>query len=861
MPTPADKKWFELMVEAEERGLLNENQSALLEEARNRRLLDGGLSYGQALSSYGSQLTAGVNRGLGMMVDVANLPFQAVEGLTGLNVASDRPIGGSRFMEETFNQDVPEAESGVERGIGRLGEELGATVVPAAAIARAARGVPAATRELTGLGRRVWESFLDPIRRTPGRAAVGETVAATGAGIGAGVAQEYSDSAGAEGAGQLIGGLVPVAGALLPTSLAYRAAMNIARRVSPTARAKTGRRTVHKLLGEELTGDADQAVSESMRLRREIPGFDPTLGEATGSPALLAQQRALESQASGSQLERFRQRQEASSQAIDTEVARRAPGSEVPPEIIVDVAQGRVTDLRLGVSRAQEQALNRRTALSDRLPFAAREDAGSSLREAIQNERIAASDRMSRLAIQLGINDADVSVPFGRARQQILDEFTARSFFEDAASRPEVLRTIELAGKRNVTFADLKALRERVSDDLRDSLGAANPRNRKIRALVTLKGHVDGIISDLTQQADPELAKKYKQFRQAYFDEFVQPFDEGAVFRVRQRDGRGFYRIPDERVAQSFFAPGKISAARQFNRVLGTDPKAVASLEAVALDSLRSAAVRDGVIDPQKYQTWLRQHQGVLREFPALRQTVDSAGNANEALVARQVKLAERALYIEDQRLVRILDRARTGDQTPTQVLDQALANPQRFRSLVRSVRPDREAMDGLRRYVWDKSLQGNAGDSLQFLAQNAESVRQVFSDRHFADMATVLAARSMAERSPVAAGRASVARPFDQIESMIGQGIPQMGSRIFAFKSGRMQKGYLVLDTVLRGLRGRAAQAANEVFSEALYDPEVARLMANQVMLRTPREHTARRLRARFFALGLPYLTEAQEK
>jgi hypothetical protein len=50
-------------------------------------------------------------------------------------------------------------------------------------------------------------------------------------------------------------------------------------------------------------------------------------------------------------------------------------------------------------------------------------------------------------------------------------------------------------------------------------------------------------------------------------------------------------------------------------------------------------------------------------------------------------------------------------------------------------------------------------------------------------------------------------------------------------------------------------------VFSEALYDPEVARLMANQVMLRTPREHTARRLRARFFALGLPYLTEAQEK
>lgn len=44
----------------------------------------------------------GIAEGLGGIVDVANIPFQAIEDLTGLNVASDRPLGGSESLKDLF---------------------------------------------------------------------------------------------------------------------------------------------------------------------------------------------------------------------------------------------------------------------------------------------------------------------------------------------------------------------------------------------------------------------------------------------------------------------------------------------------------------------------------------------------------------------------------------------------------------------------------------------------------------------------------------------------------------------------------------------------------------------------------------
>ncbi len=73
---------------------------------------------------------------------------------------------------------------------------------------------------------------------------------------------------------------------------------------------------------------------------------------------------------------------------------------------------------------------------------------------------------------------------------------------------------------------------------------------------------------------------------------------------------------------------------------------------------------------------------------------------------------------------------------------------------------------------------------------------------------------------------------------------------------AGRMSKGYLATETALRGLRGRAATAADEALKIALYDPQLAKEMVGSIYQpKVPGR--AKRLQARLFALGVPYSEE----
>ena len=107
-----------------------------------------------------------------------------------------------------------------------------------------------------------------------------------------------------------------------------------------------------------------------------------------------------------------------------------------------------------------------------------------------------------------------------------------------------------------MTFRDLKLLRERIGDDLRDAMSSATPSRKKIRTLTTLRVRLDGVIDSVVEQADPDLAENYALFRKLYREQVIEQVEQGAAFKVRARDGRGLYRTPDEQVAAAFFRPG-----------------------------------------------------------------------------------------------------------------------------------------------------------------------------------------------------------------------------------------------------------------------------------------------------------------
>jgi len=191
----------------------------------------------------------GFNRGLantlGIPVDLVN------SALNKMGLGGDEPFGGSRHLRNKLNQigtavDLPEGSSTSDKVFDRVGTEMGATALPAA-------GVLGNADRLSRSSRPFLSQLGSSVSNNPGRFISAETAAATGAGIGASIANEIAPgSQGAEITGQLLGGFTPAIASDL------------------TRRAIRG--------GEQ----GRQAIQESID-EFAAAGTSPTLAEASGS--------------------------------------------------------------------------------------------------------------------------------------------------------------------------------------------------------------------------------------------------------------------------------------------------------------------------------------------------------------------------------------------------------------------------------------------------------------------------------------------------------------------------------------------------------------------------------------------------
>lgn len=193
---------FELLLEAERRGILPTDKVELLAEARKRGLVpaladqpskpDDPAPYENTIAGTAAQAgvgtQSGIAQGLGFPVDAITGAINGVGQLTGGWGPIENPVGGSKFFENMMapiNESIPEPQSTQERVARRVGEEVGtsAAMLPLAYAAPVARAAPAKT------------------------AAV-EMASALGSGTGAATANEVApDSATAEIVAALLGGV------------------------------------------------------------------------------------------------------------------------------------------------------------------------------------------------------------------------------------------------------------------------------------------------------------------------------------------------------------------------------------------------------------------------------------------------------------------------------------------------------------------------------------------------------------------------------------------------------------------------------------------------------------------------------
>lgn len=815
-------------------------------------------------SEYIKGFSGGVGRGLtemaGAPVDITNTLLQKA------GLGSDTPFMGSKWLqkniaklpgfgEESFSNGP---NTPVGRTVGRIGEEIGATLIPAGTMLGAAKKSERVLREVTK-NRGIVDRLLSQIRQTPGRASVGELAATAGAGTGAGIAKEVApDNPAAETIGQLAGGFTPGLLSYTPTGFAFNKAKHLFSRFSPKAQAEASRRAVETVMGTTLTPDAKNALAKAHALSQKAPGFQPSVAEATKIRSLSAAQKELETSATGEFLDKITARRLNNEKAIQSFINNNAPKGDIDTEIIFDTASKRIQTVGAKIERQVGQNLQTQKDLASGIPTIDKLTTGNSIRDGINQARREASVRMSIRAEELGINSKDVSDSFKEWGKGIIAKYKPTSRFTNPKDAPDIFKLIKKdvskkvpKGKKEVvtTFQDIKTIRERVSDELIEAM-EKNERG-KVRFLTRLRQDVDELVDSL----DEQLGENYSQFRKEYYEEYITPYESGAVFKVKNRDGTGFYRARGEQVADMFF--DNQSASKQYYGIFKDNPEMMKHLESSVLDRMRNEVAPDGIINEKRLASFMRKNSDSLKELPTIKSKITNIESTQKALLQRQGQLAARRADLENKALAKQLSKYAKGDTTGDKILNSAVQNPQQMKSLYSFIKKDKDAVNSLKRTLWEKTTQGSSSDILKFLDTNRKSLEVVFGKQHFRNIEDVSAMRSMIETVPASYGKSDMPTPMEAIEKLVGMGVPQASTRWYAFMSGRLAKSYLMADITRAFLYNKGRINIQNIMKDALYDPQIAKEMASSFRGMTMTEPTAKRIGARMFALGLPYLQQ----
>lgn len=796
-----------------------------------------------------NQFTAGFNSFLADAIEAAELltggrPPEGVDVVTLKQQAANALRGRA-----------PEATTTAERAAREAGRFLGENLLPAAGISTLARGVAApvaagmraASPTTASLGQRAREGIVAAQAQAPRTLLTTETASATGAGAGGQIAAEaFGDRA--RSAGEMAGAVAP--SIPTPTGLVTRGARAVAGRfmTTPQQLQRRAMANVGETLAEPLSSDfAQRQLRRAQAVQGEVPGLEPTLAEATGLPSLVRTQQALEQTSSGADLDRFMARRAANAQAVDDFAAARAPDATADADQIANAATERIQRLTGDVGLRQQELRQSRELLADRLRPVDRTVTGNVIRRELDAERKAVSNRMSDLAEQIGLNDLDLAVPFAEFRQAVRG-WREGLLPSQLDALPAALRDVDAIGTDAVRFPQIKALRESVTDEMRDVMRSTTAdRRKRLRNLAQLRQLIDEQLLGRIGEAAPTLRADYERFRQRYQNELIRPFERGAVRRVAQMGTDGAFRTLDEDVAEAFL--GSREAARQFMETLGSSPAARDAMVAAVLDRLGTATVRDGVIEPKRLETWMRQHREVLDEMPFLRERIGEADRLNDALIRRQATLTSRQRAIENSVLARRINALSRGTSTPEQVIEGAVRNPAVMRTLLRSL--PAPAKVALQRQVWDYAAGLEPGQLAQFMDRNERSLTRLLGRDHMRDLITIQAARVIANRVPPSAGQPISVNPMAALEAELGIELRSLASRYANLKTMRLSPQYVGTDLFGRALRAQTALENDRLLREALFNPQIARNFADMVVIRRNAPQRLRRLRAALFTVG----------
>jgi hypothetical protein len=632
--------------------------------------------------------------------------------------------------------------------------------------------------------------------------------AAMGAASGAGyelaqdvVSEPYKGAAGAIGG--LAGGL-GVAGVMGLTGAARNVVSHAWQMLDPPEV-----RAARLILSKASDPAAFRAALAGEVAEPLVEGSEPTTFQATGDLGIGAYERGVAASPAG--IAAFAARRSAQN-AAQLSALHGVADSNATASAVSNYIEGRLQDITLDHAAnvaAASDSLGDALSRAGGTAFDNKTDYGTALRGSLdamhQNAKSATNElwraidpdmkaAVPTVELQSGVTDLVSNIP-GIAKQPTGEEaaiYDGISRFGDT-----------------VPFSDMVALRSRLTDAMRAERLSPTGSPTVLRRLgITLDGvdntlaNAAGDIASTPGQAMPMVARLQAeanawlrvkgegqanggpglspgtaglpgstQFSQDIANRYAaaragtaaekETYTRGPVGAVlRPGPTFGSFTMPGSSVPPALFdQPERLAA---FVKAAAGDPDTMNQMQDYAAWSLRNAAVRNGQLDPAKYQKWIGDHQYALRTFPDVAENFANVATAQQSLDAALAAQKDALTAYQKSAARHFL-----GDKDPVQAAGKALANPEQFAELITALQGNPDAIAGMKRATVDymlgktlstaeagtSGLQQIKGDTLQrFIADNRKTLSSLFSESEMDAMNSVAADIQRANRSIVAA-------------------------------------------------------------------------------------------------------------
>jgi hypothetical protein len=605
-------------------------------------------------------------------------------------------------------------------------------------------------------------------------------------------------------------------------------------------------------------------AANATKTAEQIPGFKPSVAEATNDPGLIRLQRSLAR--GNSKAADIEMTHRATNQnALDSYIDNQFPQTNSIYDVLGKVKQGRDA-ITTNTANAQNMVYKTKGVL----PVSDEQQTGRAVIEELDKARIPAKSQAEQLYKDLPNTDIaptntrttidSLSKDFLPGDEEVFPTRAINRINETLSSKGVSLGTdgsmISGKPKEVVGFQELHSLRKDIGRQINDAFSGANPNRELARKLIQIKNGIDADI-----EATMGSNNSYDIAKQTYAD-YAQKFRSGSVEQVlrkgQQASGRN---TPDALIGKKMFTP---DGADDFIRAVGKDNASI-SMESYAANDLLNKATNPTTqeIIPSALNSWVAKNKvvldkyGITKNFENLQKAQATLDSAKQMETSWSKSVAAKMLNADpDKAIAAAFSGAEgVGAKNTGEIMNQLLAQ----------VKGSPEALKGLQNSFKDfmyakaknsaKTIEGDnifSNPKMQSELRKYDPAMKLLygaDSQQYKALQNVHKAVEMSSRSitsPLGGGSDTMelgSTGLNTIAMVVGLPGLKMGSTAsLAIRLAR--KG-------LDSINNLSNQDVNQVLLRAMYDPELA---SNLLLAKNgfKPEVIDKRISAKLIGLGL---------